>query len=71
MSYKDTHANRLIDPTGRATGTFMDARFASTGGMSGSGALVPHSEAASLTRTDTAREWSIIARYPQGTCHGW
>ena len=71
VSYKDTHANRLIDPTGRATRTFMDARFASTGGMSGSGALVPHSEAASLTRTDTVREWSIIARYPQWTCHGW
>ena len=35
VSYKDTHANRLIDPTGTATGTFMDARFASTGGMSG------------------------------------
>ena len=70
VSYKDTHANRLIDPTGRATGTFMDACFASTGGMSGSGALVPHSEAASLTRTDTAREWSIIAPYPQGACHG-
>jgi hypothetical protein len=51
--------------------TVPTTRFASTGGMSGSGALVPHSEAASLTRTDTAREWSIIARYPQGTCHGW
>ncbi|QOZ80523.1 hypothetical protein XH83_20545 [Bradyrhizobium sp. CCBAU 53351] len=35
ISYKDTHANQLIDPTGTATGTFMDARFASTGGMSG------------------------------------
>ena len=35
VSYKDTHANALIDPTGTATGTFMDARFASTGGMSG------------------------------------
>ena len=35
VSYKDTLANRLIDPTGTATGTFMDARFASTGGMSG------------------------------------
>ena len=35
VSYKDTQANRLIDPTGTATGTFMDARFASTGGMSG------------------------------------
>ena len=35
VTYKDTHANQLIDPTGTATGTFMDARFASTGGMSG------------------------------------
>lgn len=35
ITYKDTHANQLIDPTGTATGTFMDARFASTGGMSG------------------------------------
>jgi hypothetical protein len=35
VSYKDTHANALIDPTGTATGTFMDARFSSTGGMSG------------------------------------
>ena len=35
VTYKDTHANALIDPTGTATGTFMDARFASTGGMSG------------------------------------
>ncbi|MCK1735557.1 DUF4082 domain-containing protein [Bradyrhizobium sp. 138] len=35
ISYKDTHANQLIDPTGTATGTFMDARFASTGGLSG------------------------------------
>lgn len=35
ISYKDTHANRVIDPTGTATGTFMDARFASSGGMSG------------------------------------
>ncbi|MET4329771.1 VCBS repeat-containing protein [Bradyrhizobium sp. i1.15.2] len=35
ITYKDTHANQLIDPTGAATGTFMDARFASTGGMSG------------------------------------
>jgi hypothetical protein len=35
ITYKDTHANALIDPTGTATGTFMDARFASTGGMSG------------------------------------
>ena len=34
ITYKDTHANALIDPTGTATGTFMDARFASTGGMS-------------------------------------
>ena len=43
--------------------TVPTTRFASTGEMSGSGALVPHSEAASLTRTDTAREWSRIARY--------
>lgn len=35
ITYKDTHVNALIDPTGTATGTFMDARFASTGGMSG------------------------------------
>jgi Domain of unknown function (DUF4082)/Cadherin-like domain len=35
VSYKDTHANAVIDPTGTATGTFMDARFASSGGMSG------------------------------------
>jgi hypothetical protein len=35
VTYKDTHANQLIDPTGTATGTFMDARFASTGGLSG------------------------------------
>jgi hypothetical protein len=35
VTYKDTHANALIDPTGTATGTFMDARFASTGGLSG------------------------------------
>ena len=35
ITYKDTHANALIDPTGTATGSFMDARFASTGGMSG------------------------------------
>ncbi|RFB81096.1 DUF4082 domain-containing protein [Methylovirgula sp. 4M-Z18] len=35
VSYKDTHANTLIDPTGTATGTFMDARFTSTGGLSG------------------------------------
>jgi len=35
VSYKDTHANALIDPTGTATSTFMDARFASTGGLAG------------------------------------
>ena len=35
ITYKDTHANQLIDPTGTATSTFMDARFASTGGMAG------------------------------------
>jgi hypothetical protein len=35
VTYKDTHANAVIDPTGTATGTFMDARFASSGGMSG------------------------------------
>ncbi|MCI4677062.1 DUF4082 domain-containing protein [Rhodoblastus acidophilus] len=35
VSYKDTHANTLIDPSGTATSTFMDARFASTGGLAG------------------------------------
>ena len=50
--------------TGENAGKFRAA------GEGGSGALVPHSEAVSLTRTDTAREWAIIARYPQGTCHG-
>lgn len=35
VSYKDTHANAVIDPTGTATGTFMDARFTSGGGLSG------------------------------------
>src|SRR6185437_2240909 len=35
ITYKDNHANTLIDPSGTATGSFMDARFASTGGMSG------------------------------------
>jgi Domain of unknown function (DUF4082)/Bacterial Ig domain/Cadherin-like domain len=35
VTYKDTHANAVIDPTGTATGTFLDARFASSGGMSG------------------------------------
>ncbi|MEY9589551.1 VCBS repeat-containing protein [Bradyrhizobium yuanmingense] len=27
ISYKDTHANALIDPTGQATGNFSDPRF--------------------------------------------
>jgi hypothetical protein len=35
ITYKDTHANTLIDPTGTATSSFMDARFASTGGLAG------------------------------------
>ena len=35
ISYKDTHANTLIDPSGTATSSFMDARFASTGGLAG------------------------------------
>jgi hypothetical protein len=35
ITYKDTHANALIDPTGTATSAFMDARFASTGGLAG------------------------------------
>lgn len=35
ITYKDTHANAVIDPTGTATGSYLDARFASSGGMSG------------------------------------
>ena len=35
ITYKDTHANALIDPSGTATSAFMDARFASTGGLAG------------------------------------
>ena len=27
VSYKDTHSNQVIDPTGTATGTFQDPRF--------------------------------------------
>src|SRR5205814_3084650 len=35
VSYKDTHANAVIDPTGTATGTYLDPRFSSGGGMGG------------------------------------
>ncbi|MDE5442480.1 DUF4082 domain-containing protein [Bradyrhizobium sp. CSA207] len=30
ISYKDTHANALLDPTGQATGNYSDPRFGST-----------------------------------------
>ena len=55
ITYKDTHANALIDPTGTATGSFMDARFASTGGMSGlpSNSLTGQVFAVDSYRTDT------------------
>ncbi|WP_338304873.1 N,N-dimethylformamidase beta subunit family domain-containing protein, partial [Bradyrhizobium ottawaense] len=57
ISYKDTHANQLIDPTGTATGTFMDARFASTGGLSGipSNALTGQVFQVDSDRTDIIR----------------
>jgi Domain of unknown function (DUF4082)/Cadherin-like domain/Bacterial Ig domain len=63
ISYKDTHANTLIDPSGTATGTFMDARFASTGGMSG---IPSNALTGTVFQVDGAPDRTDIITIPYG-----
>lgn len=68
ISYKDTHANALIDPSGTATSTFMDARFASSGGLAG----VPSSSlTGQVFSVDSDRYDTITIPYGQTQLRIW
>jgi hypothetical protein len=68
VTYKDTHANALIDPTGTATGSYMDARFKSTGGMSG---LPSNSLTGTLFEVDADRTDVITIPYGETNLRFW
>jgi hypothetical protein len=68
ITYKDTKAQALIDPTGTATGTYMDARFASSGGMSG---LPSNSLTGTLFQVDSDRADIIAIPYDMTKLRFW
>lgn len=68
ITYKDTHANAVIDPTGTATGTFMDARFGSSGGMSGQPS---NSLTGTVFQVDDGRTDIITIPYGQTNLRVW
>jgi hypothetical protein len=68
VTYKDTHANALIDPTGAATGTYMDPRFASGGGMSG---LPSNALTGTLFQVDGPRTDTLTIPYDMSQLRFW
>lgn len=67
-TYKDTHANAVIDPTGTATGTFMDARFTSSGGMSG---IPSNSLTGTVFQVDSDRTDTLTIPYDMTQLRFW
>ena len=68
ISYKDTHANALIDPSGTATSAFIDARFASTGGLAGTPS---NSLSGEVFSVDSPRDDTITLNYGQSQLSIW
>jgi hypothetical protein len=68
ITYKDTHANAVIDPTGTATGTYMDARFASSGGMSG---IPSNSLTGTVFQVDSDRTDTLTIPYDMTQLRFW
>ncbi|MCW2283343.1 hypothetical protein M2323_001243 [Rhodoblastus acidophilus] len=68
VDYKDTHANALIDPSGTATSTFMDARFASSGGLAG---VPSNSLTGQVFSVDSDRYDTITIPYGQTQLRIW
>nr|WP_245283135.1 DUF4082 domain-containing protein [Bradyrhizobium sp. WSM2793] len=63
ISYKDTHANALIDPTGQATGNFADPRFGP--------ALPANSLTGTLFAVNAFRYDTITIPYPMTQLRFW
>ncbi|HXT08591.1 MAG TPA: DUF4082 domain-containing protein, partial [Roseiarcus sp.] len=68
ITYKDTHVNALIDPTGTATSAFIDARFASTGGLAGTPS---NSLTGELFSVDSPRDDQITLTYGETQLSIW
>ncbi|MET4042698.1 DUF4082 domain-containing protein [Bradyrhizobium sp. RT6a] len=63
ISYKDTHANALIDPTGQATGNYADPRFGP--------ALPANSLTGTLFAVNAFRYDTITIPYPMTQLRFW